>query len=80
MNGAERLREKLNNITQAQLIKDFNKISEEYFDKMSQDNRIFDDQTTTDVYYILVKDNFLINVKLNVIYTKFYSYTFISYA
>ena len=46
MNGAERLREKLNNITQAQLIKDFSKICEEYFDKMSQDNRIFDDQTT----------------------------------
>ena len=67
MNGVERLREKLNNITQAQLIKDFSKISEEYFDKMTQDNRIFDDQTHMDVYYIPVKDNFLINVKLNVI-------------
>ncbi len=46
MNGAEKLGNKLRNVSQAQLIKDFSKISREYFEKMNQDNIIFDDQTT----------------------------------
>ena len=35
-----------NTETDAQLIKDFNKICKEYFEKMNQNNAIFDDQTT----------------------------------